>query len=240
MVGQVKKYTIVFAILALISVVHIYILFHDGYQPPPDKVMRPTNFLKPEEIGAVLARRYWQEVRTEPVVVLGLSPFVQSGRDIWSGFLRTTFALGIKFDRYFILKSLPPLLHNTTEPKFELFSWEVAEAALKNGQRIVVYHLATDAEVKEFVERLGKGLVLLQARLAVNQSGEAFINPACTESDHAKWRASAQLSCNALEISRRYYRKKLSPDKLIATLEKQGPLKQILYVHEPEILAETK
>lgn len=233
MVGISKRNVIFWCgVLVAVSALHIYLLFTKKYVPPPDKVLRPTEFALPAEIGAALARRYWQELHSEKVVVLGLSPFVASGREIWASFLRTARASGVTFDHYLAVKGLPPLANDVA---FAPLTWERLAEAVKKGERVLVFHVATDAAAEEISAHLKEGLVLLQATLALSPAGEEAIRPACDENRPTK----AQLSCLARAVSRRYYRKKLPEEKLVAALEKEGPLKQILYVHEPATSAAT-
>jgi hypothetical protein len=234
MVGQVKKFAIGFGILALVCAVHIFLLFRKGYRPPPEKIMTPTVFARGEDVGLALARRYWYEMHNEKVVILGLSPFVPTGADIFQAFLSGSVNAGAKFDRYFVLNSLPDF-GVAGLPAREPYDLAKVNEALVAGQRVLIFHLANDAAMKELVEKIGKGLMLFEAPLVVAESKEAQLQPPCLEKAPEKWTdESAEISCHALEVSRRYYRKKLDASKLIGALEKVGSLKQILYVHEPE------
>jgi hypothetical protein len=232
-VGQVKKFLIGFGILAVVCAVHIFLLFKKGYHAPPEKIMTPTTFSRAEDIGTALARRYWYELHNEKVVVLGLSPLLQTGGDIFRGFLHGTVSGGAQFDRFFVLNSLPNL-ETQGLPTSEPFSWTKVEEAIAAGQRVLIFQLSSDDAMKELVAKIGKGLMLFEAPLLVSEGSELHLQPPCGEKDPEKWFASEELSCHVLEVSRRYYRKKLASGKLIGALEKSGSLKQILYVHEPE------
>jgi hypothetical protein len=71
------KYGIAFGLLVVITGVIVTLLV--GYRPAPKKIMKPSFFDKPEEIGAVTLKHFYAPLADENVVVLG----IPSNRD-WS------------------------------------------------------------------------------------------------------------------------------------------------------------
>lgn len=213
-----KKLVIAGSIFILVCVVHILLLFKKGYQPPVKKIMSPSEFSRPEDIGAALARRFWVDLREKQVVVLATSKALQTGMQIWGGFVSASKGRGIEFK------------HEFTEP----IDWTAVKAAVADGGGKVLLHMSSSDTLAEVVKSQVEGaLLLMQAPFVVRSEDEQMLGD-CVETENFKMRESVHLSCNSLEVSRRYYRKKLSKNKLIAVVENPSGIKQVLYVHEPE------
>ena len=80
------KYGIAFGLILVVTGVIVTLLV--GYRPAPKKIMKPSFFDKPEEIGAVTLKHFYAPLADEYVVVVG----VPSNRD-WSAQLVAGFIL---------------------------------------------------------------------------------------------------------------------------------------------------
>lgn len=70
-------------------------VFEVSTQTPVSSVMDLTQFAKPEQIGAVLYRRFWLELRDHSTVVLGgIDPDSQR---VWTGFREVAQASGVDY-----------------------------------------------------------------------------------------------------------------------------------------------
>lgn len=80
------KYGIAFGLLLVVT--GVIVTFLVGYRPAPKKIMKPSFFDKPEEIGVVTLKHFYAPLADESVVVLG----VPSNRD-WAAPLVSGFML---------------------------------------------------------------------------------------------------------------------------------------------------
>ena len=80
---------IAFTALALVRI------FKGSGAPMTTSIMDLTQFDNPEQIGAVLYRRFWLEIRDHPTVVLGGTD--TTSQSVWSGFRDVAPEFGVQF-----------------------------------------------------------------------------------------------------------------------------------------------
>src|SRR5579872_4491460 len=81
-----------FAVSIFIST-SVYFTIRYGLRPKPIPVMNASEFERPEQIGAVIYKRLYEEVGSERVLLLGSDKaIVQPSASMWTGFLLTARA----------------------------------------------------------------------------------------------------------------------------------------------------
>jgi hypothetical protein len=187
----------------------------------PARVLNPTNFDKPEQLGAVIFRRFWQEIRDEKILIVGSSPFLRDYDRVWRVFLQVAAKENITFGRVFAQADLRDL-----GVKAEPLDWEAVQVALAGPDRILVHLVSTDEMLNEAQTRTMRGLILFQDLLPVKAEAIQLLQSRCGENDKA-------IACVALKALSHGKKRKFSVDKLTAVVEKHGRREHYLFVHEP-------
>lgn len=230
------KYGIAFGLLLVVTGVIVTLLV--GYRPAPTKIMKPSFFDKPEEIGAVTMKHFYSPLAEEDVVVLG----VPSNRD-WSTELVSGFILAARqnsrdFTNVVIEQQLQPALRaevkklspmaiemDTNDEDISKLSEAVA-AAQKSHQRLLIVvpniystHLllgnvmrrleASLAPTAEKSPRLARGLFSITVSpLALEPAQEKELDPVCIGSER-DGSGTADFGCAILQAGRYFYRKRI-------------------------------
>lgn len=192
----------------------IFYVVVNGYKPDVVKVLNFSQFRQPQPIGAALFRRFWTEMQTAKIVVLGEDPFVKNGPLIWDGFVEAAAAKGITFDQIL------------TRPNLA----DVAGAAA-SAKRVLVRIESTDAAIAE-IGKLGwkDALVLHQSRLVPQATDEIEKLHICDSEKDIK------LECQIQMISRQTRRKKYDNRLFGAVMEQTFPSQYVLFVYEPPVI----
>lgn len=83
------KYGIAFGMIIITLGVALTIKY--GYRPAPARIMKPSFFEKPEQIGTVAMKRFYAQLASEHVVVLGLPTNRDWSADVAKGFVQASF-----------------------------------------------------------------------------------------------------------------------------------------------------
>ncbi len=83
------KYGIAFGMIVITLGVALTIKY--GYRPAPARIMKPSFFEKPEQIGAVAMKRFYAQLASEFVVVLGLPANREWSAEVAKGFVQAAF-----------------------------------------------------------------------------------------------------------------------------------------------------
>lgn len=83
-----------------------YIKYHE---PPLFKIMNPTHFSEPDQLGQVLAERFYVDVKDSesPNIIVGLSQDVATDDLVWTSFQKKLTDLGLKIAPALFLTELP-------------------------------------------------------------------------------------------------------------------------------------
>lgn len=221
-----KKLAILIGLASLLVTLGVLLIMNYGIHPRPIRVLNATEFDRPEEIGAVLFRRFYQEVRGSQLVVLGSSPFHRSYSQVWRSFLTTARVNRVEFDAIYSLGSLRDI-----SPEELVYDEEEVRERLARGEKVLIQVASTDGLLEEYTQKFPQGLFIFQSGFAVTEEGLDEIMPACREDDLEAF----QMSCKAQVASRRYLRKPKSEDHYVAALERHSVAKYLLYIYEPEV-----
>jgi hypothetical protein len=228
----------------------IFLIFKVGYTPQPVGIMKVSSFKNPEEIGAVVYRRFYVPIDQKKIVVIGIPAQPPFHRDIVRGFLEAAFIEKRPFEVLITeaempvinLTDLPPLevkpLLMNTETQAEFI--EAMEAAEASGKRTLVYmpsvystHLLEGNAINRYERTTGKQLfTITTGPLALGHDQEYVIDPPCLGSEVDKNNLSP-LGCAFMLSSRKTYRKKHPQDQWVALMNDQKQEDYLLMVSTP-------
>jgi hypothetical protein len=193
-----------------------------GYKPVPPMVMTPSFFDRPAEIGAVVFRRFYAEIRERHVVVFGSPAQPAFHRDVLAGFLAAAAQDGAPFGALVVEEQMPDVVTpeglrvvrvpSNTETQAELID-AIREAEGKN-QRVLVYlpsvfstHLLKGNPIHRLEKTLGHALFsITSAPLALANDQEYLVDPSCVGSERDNLGVS-DLGCAILAAGRPFYKK---------------------------------
>lgn len=212
-------------------------------KPKPIPKLKPTSFEEADQIGAVV---YWslkRELRPASLVILGSSPWVQDYEKIWSGFMLTAYS-----DKNFpkVIYQDPVLKAPTAIKGLEVRQLPSAladaeiERSPKEGELHFVHTVFSESST--FFENSYFGgiqaaenkdiISLTLVPLVVNEEELTKAYPSCPIEEVAETDLE-QLGCILKRASKKYFRKKLDPNKIWAVMEQHGRNEYLLFVHEP-------
>jgi len=198
----------------------------NGLEPEPDKIMNPSYFSGPVELGHVLARRFYIENKAVPVLVLGTTPWLKSPDLIWREWLRAQLSDGLLFDRVYTLRGLPSL----TAKDIEITDLDQVDRV----GRIVVQVPSTE-DWRARVEAVfgDQQLSLFQVPFQIFKE-RVDKNPLpCNKLASDEYVGPVEFGCLARQASERYYRKRLKLDKYAAAVDRLSPIFHLVFVYEP-------
>lgn len=198
----------------------VMMLRHPG-ERRPTPILKASQFAEPEEIGAVLFRRLWNEVHQAPVVIFGSSRDVLHYDRVWRAFLAVAKQYNVEFFHVYKGENLAPLVDG--EENLNL-------AKIKNElslQKPVIIHVESSSAAWELVKDIHpQALVLFMTNLPLDQDEDKIIQREC---ENIKVFNIRCLSANVLTSRQR---KKLDSRMTIAAVEKLFDRLHLIYVHE--------
>lgn len=230
-------------IVALLLAVGIFYSINLLVRPKPIAKLKPTSFEKMEQIGAVAYLSLKRELRNNKLVILGSSPWVQDYEQIWSGLMLRAYG-----DKNFpkllmqdpVLKS--PILIKEMEVReiSETINADEVSQSSKSGELHflhTVFSQSTSVFEESFFNRIEAAttkniLSISLVPLAVTEKELGQINPSCPIDEIAETDLE-QLGCIVKRTSKRFFRKKLDPNKVWALMEQHGSNEYLLFVHQP-------
>ena len=221
-----KKVALLIGVAALFVTLGVLFVMNYGINPRPIRVLNATEFDRPEEIGAVLFRRFYQEVRGSQLVVVGSSPFHRSYSLVWRSFLAVAKANRVEFDAVYTLEGL----RSISSESLSYDEYEIQER-LQRGEKVLIQVASTDDLLEKYTDKYPQALFIFQSGFAVTEEGLNNILPPCRDDDSS----SFQMSCKAQVASRRYLRRPKSKEHYVAALERHSVAKYLLFIYEPEV-----
>jgi hypothetical protein len=206
----------------------------------PQRIMNVSDFQTPEQLGAVIYRRFWPEMQRESIVVLLSSPFLRDYDKVWRGLLTVAQQTQHPFTRIYEIEGLRNLTSKSS-------TYVLSEALndLKNGERVLLHAVATDQMYHELKKNLKTGLYILQQPLPIDENERIAAQQLCDQSNllvRESERAVNQpqtlrqlepFSCLALNAMKRGRKKKFMPNAYVSAIEKFAADSHLVYVHEP-------
>lgn len=247
--NQFKIFGYVMLVLFMMTT-GIFLIFKVGYTPQPVGIMKVSSFKNPEEIGAVVYRRFYVPIDQKKIVVMGIPPQPSFHREIVRGFLETAFIEKRPFEVLITeaempvinLTGLPPLevkpLLMNTETQSEFI--DAMSAAEASGKRTLVYmpsvystHLLAGNAINRYEHTTGKQLfTITTGPLAMSYEQEYVVDPPCLGSEVDKNNLSP-LGCAFLLSGRKTYRKKHPQNEWVALMNDQKQEDYLLMVSTP-------
>lgn len=228
----------------------IFFILKFSYKPSLVKIMKPSFFSKPEEIGAVTFRRFYSPISEKKRVVIGIPPQPEHYLAFIRGFLEAAAAEKLPFDAVIAerempalnLAGLPPIelvtIPTNTPTQAELI--EKLGELTAAGKRVLVYlpsvfstHVLNKNVVNRFEQQTGERLFTITAGpLSLRPNQEYLIDPACVGSERDS-NGTSELGCAFLQESRRHYRKQVAQDQWVATMASPKPEDYIVAISVP-------
>jgi hypothetical protein len=203
------KPLIVFATIALMFAAGALYMVKDGVEAQPTRIMDPTNFSKPADLGVALARRFYNELQMKRVFILGESEHVKAQEEIWKAFVAEAENQGVGF---------------TVQAE----SVEQALALHEEGARVFM-QMDSNLDMRKQLQnsKLLKFVIFLSP-YAPNKDLMEKLPVPCTEAD-----SQEGTPCLAKKASLAYSRRHLSVDQFGAMMEKYSVDFGVLFVWEP-------
>lgn len=233
----------ILAAIAISTLVYFTIRF--GLSPKPVPMMSLTQFTSSEDLGATVYKRLRQFVRQERVLVLGSSPELNEGLEVWSGFMKSALADKMKVDVFFQRRNLPAI------PK--VGEWELVEfdpsdvlsgktieeikARLQRGHLVLVHtstiegtHFVKDSLTRKLDQHLRQPVLSISTfPLVLTPQGESDLQALCLNARDEE--GVFKLSCAADRAAKKALRRKPDPSKMWALLERHGLKEYLLFIH---------
>jgi hypothetical protein len=205
---------IVFAFIALVFTGGVLYFVKDGVQPSPIRVLNPTNFTGPEKLGVELAKRFYNELKTKRLIVLGGSESLQTVGPLWQAFIGKVKDLQIEFS----------LIQYSLSDK----QLDELKTRVQSGERIILLS-PSELDLKDkLLETEAQTFVIFTAPFLLSLDSKVRSTKECDSEDHRK-----SLNCIAIKASNQYFRKKLKLDLFGAFMEKYDKNFGVLYIWEP-------
>jgi hypothetical protein len=218
----------------------LFLVLKFGYEPAPVRIMKPSYFSNPSEIGAVVYRRFYSPIEEQKLVVLGIPPQPAWHRDIVRGFLDAAAGEKRPFELVIAetqmpdldLGGLPPTeliqLPMNTQTQAELI--DAIREARAAGKKTLVYtasvystHLLPGNPILRYEQATGERLFsITTGPLALQAVQEFMVTPTCVGSER-DGTGIAPLGCTILQAGRFYYRKLIPQDRFVAVMNSPKP-----------------
>lgn len=234
-------------LLAIVTV-GVFSILKWGWEPAPVQVMKPSFFSTPEQIGAVLFRRFYSPVVEARRIALGVAPQPEWNLHVVEGFLRAAHAEKAPIE-VLIAEERMPLPDQRDLEGTELIAMPTNSDSLANlvatlertrGKRTLIYlpsvfstHLLMDTVVGRIEQETGERILSITVMpLALRPDQEHLIDPPCVGSER-DGTGTAKLGCEVLRAGRWLYRKKLSQDQWVAVINSPKPEDYLLMISLP-------
>lgn len=236
------KYGILFGLV--IVTVGVALTLKYGYRPAPTRIMKPSFFDHPQEVGTVVLKRFYASLVDEPVVVFGIPTNRDWAGGVLDGFVTAANANNRSFARAIVEKNLNEKVRSTirasiantveidtnSESLHELT--DAIQAARAVGEKVLVVvpnlystHLLDGNPMQRLEAGLAKTsgvdpehrrplFALSVGPLALEPAQEKDLDPLCIGAER-DGSGTADFGCAIMQASRGYYRE-LRKEKNVA------------------------
>jgi len=234
------------ALIVAMMTAGIFLILKFGVKPQPVGIMKPSFFSKPEEIGAVVYRRFYVDIDTKKLVVFGVPPQPDWNLAVVRGFLREAQALQRPFDVLITESAMPPLDLTGLPSPLETISIEMNSPTQSDlidqlkayhaaGKRVLLYtasvfstHLLQGNPINRLEKMTGESyFAITSAPLSLHPDQEFLVDPPCLGSERDT-QGTSDLGCAVLMAGRRFYRKHIDQSRFVAIMQKQGAVEDYL------------
>jgi hypothetical protein len=216
-----------------------------GVKPVPPVVMTPSFFDQPQEIGAVIFRRFYEPIREAKTIVFGTPMEPAFHREILQGFLQAGEKDGFHFETVIVEQQMPEIavpagtnvvrVASNTDTQSELIDAVTKSEAA--GQHALIYlpsvfatHILKGNPIWRLEKALGRPFFsITTAPLALANDQEYIVDPSCvgTERDNT---GTSDLGCAILSAGRSFYKEMFKADHDEKENAKTKPNNQKRYV----------
>jgi hypothetical protein len=249
---EAKKHLPTILIIFFLVVVTggVFSILKYGYVPAPVVVMKPSFFSKPEDIGAVIYRRFFSPIEERKRVFIGIPPQPAWYRSVILGFVQTAADEQHPFDVVIVEEQMPQIDFSkfTTLNVMNLATnmdsisqlTGLLDQFARDGKRVLVYlpsiftsHVLAGNLINRIEAALQTHeLTISVMPLALAPDQEYLIDPQCLGSERDT-NSTAPIGCVALEGGRHNYRKKVPQDRWVAIMNAPKPDDYLLQISTP-------
>ncbi len=228
------------------------VIIHFGIRARAINILKPSYFSTPEEIGAVIFRRFYSEISADKLLVIGVPAKSSYHHNIVAGLLRVATHEGKAFDiliadpRLSLAESLPTQL---TVIPLSINGEDLGDAGalikslLAQEKRILVYtfstmssHLLAGNTIAQLEKSLKRPIFsITTSQLSLRNDQEYSLEPPCVGSGRDET-GTADLGCIILQTSRSYYRRNFDPTRYVAVIDQHGRSDYLLLSSGPKDL----
>lgn len=235
-------------ILAVCLSSSIYLVVRYGLRPKPIPVMNPTRFERLDQVGVVTYKRLRQNLRAERILLVGISPEVRMGPEIWRGFVRAAMADGQKLALYrpatglAVEESWPNGVsiqeYDPIKVEESGFARDI-QSQIHAGMLLVVLaetretsHLVTNSISRRLESVLGRPV------LSVSVLNFSVLPPPADEPSSQCLDASedntgqVRLACAVHRVQRKFLKRHLDPQRIWGIIERHGLKEYLLFIYQ--------
>lgn len=248
---------VIIAVFFTIGALRFVFTGHLPAQVEPQRILNASTFEQPEQIGAVVFRRYWQELNSENLIILASSPVLRDYDRVWRGFIAVANEMNLHFDKVYELEGLRKIDKASTS-----LDWQELNRDLVKGSKVLVHTVATDQQISEIRKMHPQALFIVQNIYPLSSERQSFVNANCVELqvadassnesagasagveaqvneraiESAKGNARENFYCLAQNVVGRGKKKKYDVNKYVVVVEKYEINSHMIYIHEPTVL----
>jgi hypothetical protein len=214
-------------------------------------ILKPSYFSTPDEIGAVIFRRFYSELGTEKLLVFGVPAKTTYHQNILAGLIRVAAHEGKAFDvlildpRLPAPESLPPITIIPMSMNGEDLgdAGKLIRSFMAQQKHVIVYtystmssHLLQGNSVFKLEKDLKQPVFsITTSQLSLRNSEEYDLDPPCVGAGQDST-GTADLGCVILQTSRSYYRRNLDATRYVAVIDQHGRSDFLLLTSGPKDL----
>lgn len=211
--------------VVLVVSLGVYFSTHMTVSPESISKVKFAQYSLPEEFGKVIFEELQGEIKSAPLIFLGVTPNKIEDLELWRGFLESNQKPGEKYDVIVVEAMLPSVeifqngLHLPVKEDMPRLA-EGIKKARKQGLRVAVIapHIYTSQLIKSNpVDRLKQefqiqGVSLTVTKFPTTRNEESTFQPACIDSGAQDIAGTSNLGCMIRNMARKTY-KNLAADK---------------------------
>lgn len=225
----------IFALAMLFTLATFYQFVKAPGEMPPQMILKLSTFESPDQIGAFVFRRYINEIREAPVIVLGSAEDLLENDLIWKGFMAVANEFGIHFKTIYAEAGLKDILV-VEGPERLIFDSNVPpHIAPIVGQKLIFNIRASDKNTGWVQSLPERSLVFYQALMPTTEQDERQLRAHCDLQQK-----QFQVSCAGLQALDSKSKKRLEGDKWSAVVEKFFGRFNMIFVQPKSVESEVK
>ncbi len=223
-----------------------------GIKGRPINILKPSYFSTPDEIGAVIFRRFYSELSAEKLLVFGVPAKTSYHQNILAGLIRVAAHEGKPFDVLIVDPRLPQpeALPTITIIPLAMNGEELGDASalikslMAQQKHVLVYtystmssHLLMGNTIAQLEKNLKQPIfAITTSQLSLRNSEEYNLDPPCVGSGRDDT-GTADLGCVVLQTSRSYYHRNLDGTRYVAVIDQHGRSDFLLLTSGPKDLS---